>query len=135
MKTSKQDPPPKKATAYGHFFLDKNLCVNFKPLCYCNFMQKFYAVTFENTRKVILGPFWVSFGLKIFRTKPFPQRSFASNLSLYTAVTSCKKKSEKLHSLIFDKTWKTSFWAHFGPLVGLKISKEDFLQKSHLGQF
>ena len=37
---------------------------------------------------------------------------FESILSLYTIVTSCKK-SENFNTLIFDDTWKTSFYAHF----------------------
>ena len=42
------------------------------------------------------------------------KKEIASTSNLYAAATSCKK-SETFFVLIFHKTWKTSFWTHFGP--------------------
>ena len=54
----------------------------------------------------------------------FPQKRFESVLSIYTAVTFCKKL-EKAHALIFEKLEKP----HFGPAsFDLKTSKK---QVSH----
>ena len=50
------------------------------------------------------------------QNKIIPKKPFMANLRLFAAVTSCKK-SEQFHALTFDNTWKTLFWAHFGPLL------------------
>ena len=63
-----------------------------------------------------------------FRTR---KKSFVLILSVYVAVTSCKK-SETLHALIFNGNLKTLFWIQFGPLVA---QKQGFLPKCQLGQF
>lgn len=37
-----------------------------------------------------------------------------------------KNQKSRIHPLIFHKTWKTSFWVHFGPILA-KSSKFDVL--------
>lgn len=48
------------------------------------------------------------------------KQSFCSTLSLFGAVTSCKK-SEKVNALIFYKTLKTLFWVYFESLFAQKF--------------
>lgn len=68
---------------------------------------------------------WICYKGPFFFKNPsirfFPQKRFESVLSIYTAVTFCKKL-EKAHALIFEKP-------HFGPAsFDLKTSKK---QVSH----
>ena len=77
-------------------------------------------------KKLNLGHFL----FKNHRARFFPPKLLCSILILYATVTSCKN-SEKIHALIFYKTWKTSFWAPFGP----KTSKTVFPKKIILFSF
>ena len=78
----------------------------------------------QNLKSLICGPVWTPFGPKTAK-KVFPKKSPCSVISLYVAVTSCKK----LHALIFDNTLKSSFWAHIGPFLAQELQKRAISQK------
>ena len=82
-----------------------------------------------------------------------PKKSCESILRLYANVTSCKKirkaesihwfftklerphfgsKSSKFDVLTLANTWKTSFWAHFVPLLTQKPQKKNIVLKKTL---
>ena len=75
-------------------------------------------------KKLILGPFW---------PKNLISRLFLkSHLYQFQAFIILCKKSENFCVSIFHKTWKTSFWVHYGSILApfcLKNSKQDFSQK------
>ena len=74
------------------------------------FFTKLEKLHFEPT----LAPFGSKASKQIFSQK----KSFRSILSLRAAVT------EKFHALIFHKTWKISFWAHFVSLLAKKLQNK-----------
>ena len=61
-----------------------------------------------NLKKLILSQFLP----ESLKTRYSPTTSFRSRF--YVVLTSCKK-TENFQTLIFHKTWKSSFWTHFGP--------------------
>ena len=86
-----------------------------------------HALTFDNINnwKTALGSFW----LKNIKTRFFPNILFRSMLRLCATVALCKG-SEQFWVTIFHKTWKTSYWAHFGPFWPKNV-KQDFHKKNH----
>ena len=127
-------------TSFGCHFGTKNfkqsfslkmLLFNFKPFCCYNFMQKsekFHVLSLDNIWKTSFQFFLAQKP----QNKSFPKNSFWSILGVYASVTWCKK-SEKLWLLIFHKTWKISFCAHFGSFWPKNL-KTRLLRKNHIGQ-
>ena len=70
-------------------------------------------------KKIMWRKFYTIFSLyaaaawfkKIYFGPHLPQ-NFKTKLRLSATITSCVK-SKKFHTSFFNKTWKTSFWAHF----------------------
>ena len=98
-------------------FFPKRFCkINFKTVnqkIMCTLSYKTWKTSFwEHSRFA---------RLKNLKIRFFPKKSFKVIARLYVDVISCKK-SEIFHELIFHKTWKPSFLAHFGPFC-LKTSK------------
>lgn len=96
-------------------FLSKRISgVNFKHLSCCNFTEKFRIFLGNDFfKKKLEKPNFGPLLVKKIRNKIFPsQKLFKSVLNLYLRITSCKKP-KKLHTLIFNITWKASISALF----------------------
>lgn len=115
------------------FFVKNIICVNFKSLGRCNFMQKIRS----SMQWLLIIPEKSYFGFLLVKTlenKVIPKKTFVLVLvlSLNVAITSCKK-SKRFHALTFNNTWKTLFWIHFWPLLVQKPwNKKDFLKLEKL---
>ena len=88
-------------------FFPKIILFNFKPLCCCNFTQKkirkVTCIDFsQNLKNLICGSIFGPFWPKNFKRKFFPQKSYASFLSLWDAIASCKNSKT-----FYDNT---DFW-------------------------
>ena len=73
-------------------------------------------------------PFW-PFLTQLPQNKIFPK----TIIQVHLQVLCCcdfMQKSEKFHKLIFHKTWKTSFWVHFGLFWSNKPRTKCFSKKS-----
>ena len=111
-----------KASFGAHFgSLITQKLQDFKPLCYCNFIQKtwkFYALATEYgqyLKNVNLGPFLAPFvptTSKQSYSKKNKKKIIWINLNSLCSVTSCEKL-EKF--LVFSNTW----WSIFGSILSL----------------
>ena len=86
-------------------------------------IRKVPCLDFSLLKNLVLVPLWVTSGsktLKLFLKKV--------DFKFLCFCNFKQKKSETVHAFIFHKTWKTSFWAHFGPFR-LKSFKTNILPK------
>ena len=117
-----------KKLILGHFLPQNRSWVKFEPLYWCYFKQKkaktkpkIKSKTRQKKHNSSIhwfltkpaNSFWAHFEPH----KLFPwKHDFVEMYNSYAVVTLCKI-SQKFQTLISYKTWKTLFWALFGPLL------------------